>query len=91
MDMEQFERFKELCKQGLCYVCLFLGAQQNLRKHVNGACKTDFSYKHPTHDIYECRKHILVCHEHRNTDENKKSLETYKNKYILQCSNVPDF
>ena len=91
VDMTPFERFKELRKQGLCYVCLFPGAQQNSGKHVNGACKTDFSCKHPTHDIYERRKHILVCHEHRNTDENKKSLETYKNKYILQRSNVPEF
>ena len=91
VDMAPFERFKELRKRNLCYVCLFPGAEQNTGKHVNGACKTEFSCKHPAHNAFDRKKHVLVCHEHRDSDENKKAFELYKNKYILKSPNVPDF
>ena len=91
VEMNPFERFKELRKRGYCYICLFPGAPQDSGKHVNGMCRTDFSCKHPSHESYNRKKHILVCHEHRGTEENKKILETYKNKFILQRPDVPEF
>ena len=57
--MAPFERFKELRKRNLCYVCLFPGAEQNTEKNVNGACKTEFSCKHPAHNAFDRKKHSM--------------------------------
>ena len=90
-EMNPLERFKELRKHGFCYQCLFPGAAQNTGKHANRTCQNDFTCKHPSHDRYDMRKHVLVCYEHRNTDENKKILDTYKRRFILQRPGIPEF
>ena len=91
VEMNPLERYKELRKLGLCYQCLFPGAIQNRGKHANGKCQIDFTCKHPSHDRYGMKRHILVCHDHRDTEENKKILDNYKQKFILQRSDIPDF
>ena len=91
VEMNPLERFNNLRKLGFCYQCLFPGAVQNTGNHANGKCQRDFSCKHPSHDRYDMRKHVLVCYEHRNTEENKKILDTYKRKFILQRPGVPEF
>ena len=91
VQMSPLERFNELRRLGFCYMCLYPGAHQNSTWHSNGSCRNDFSCKHPSHDRYDRRKHILVCHEHRDTEENQKILQTYKEKFILQRSDIPEF
>ena len=91
VEMNPLERYKELRKLGLCYQCLFPGAIQNKGKHANGMCQIDFTCQHPSHDRYSMKRHVLVCHDHRNTDENKKILDHYKRKFILQRPDIPEF
>ena len=90
VSMNPLERFKELRRLGFCYQCLLPGAIQNNGKHENGTCQSNFTCKHPSHDRYR-RKHVLVCQEHSGNDENKKILENYKEKYIMQRPNIPEF
>ena len=37
-EMKPFERFKELRVKGLCYQCLYPGANQDDGKHATGGC-----------------------------------------------------
>ena len=90
VNMNPLERFKELRRLGFCYQCLLPGALQNNGKHEHGTCQSNFTCKHPNHDRYR-RKPVLVCQEHAGDDENKKILENYKEKYILQRPNIPEF
>ena len=90
VGMTPLERFKELRRLGFCYMCLFPGALQNSGKHGSGSCQNDFTCKHPSHDRYR-RKHVLVCQEHSEAEDNKKILDTYKERFILQRPNIPEF
>ena len=90
--MTPTQRFRELNSKGLCYQCLYPGSQYKMGKHSVGNCQTVFTCKHPSHDKYSRKKHVLVCHEHRDTEENKALLEEYKEKCILhQKIPLPDF
>ena len=91
VQMTPLDRFKVLRKKGYCYMCLYPGALQNSGKHKNGLCQSDFTCKHPSHDPYDRKKHVLVCHEHQNNDENKNVFEQYKSKCILNRPNTPEF
>ena len=72
-------------------MCLYPGAMNNTGKHRNGSCQIDFTCKHPSHNPYTKKKHVLVCHEHHSDNENANTLEQYKSKCILGRANVPDF
>ena len=91
VEMSPLERYRELRKKGFCYGCLYPGANQNSGKHRNGSCQNDYVCKHPAHDMYDRKKHVLVCHEHRNTDENIAILEAYKNKFIAHRTDLPEY
>ena len=91
VEMSPLERFKELRSKGYCYMCLYPGAMSNSGKHRNGSCQNDFICKHPSHNAYTKKKHVLVCHEHLGEDENTNTLELYKAKCIMRRANVPDF
>ena len=91
VEMNPLERFKELRKLGLCYQCLFPGAVQNKGKHANGKCQMNFTCKHPSHNRYDMKRHVLVCHDHKDTEENKKIFDYYKKKFILERPGIPDF
>ena len=88
-ELSPANRFAILQDKGFCYQCLFLGASISYGRHKEGKCQRDFSCPHPSHQSYP-RKHILVCHEHKDTDANKKLLENYKTKY-LKNPNLPQF
>ena len=90
-EMNPLQRFQELRQKGLCYMCLYPGALQNEGKHSTGGCQREFSCRHSSHDKYDRKKHVLVCHEHRDTDQNKKVLETYKRKHIETKPDLPNF
>ena len=48
--------------------------------------------KHKSHDKYPIKKHVLVCHEHRNDTENQELLQKYKDRFIMKQPNqLPSF
>ena len=55
-------------------------------------CQGDFVCNHKSHDKYPTKKHVLVCHEHRNDTENQELLQKYKNRFIMkQVNQLPPF
>ena len=46
-------------------------------------CQRDFVCKHKSHDKYPIKKHVFVCHEHRNDTENQELLQKYKDLFIV--------
>ena len=72
-------------------MCLYPRALQNDGKHSTGGCQREFSCKQPSHDKYDRKKHVLVCHEHRDTEQNKTILENYKRKHIDTKPDLPSF
>ena len=91
VQMTPLDRFSELRRKGYCYMCLYPGALHHMGKHASGLCQSEFTCKHPSHDSYKKKKHVLVCHEHRKDEQNKKTLEEYKNRFIRNRPNVPEF
>ena len=71
------ERFKFLRHKGLCFQCLYPGAT-----HTNGTCQRDFTCKHKSHEKYPQKKHVLVWQEHCDDEENKKTFDEYKSRFI---------
>ena len=71
--------------------CLFPGAAQDKGKHKDGKCQRDFVCPHPSHENYSVRKHVLICHEHRNLQANQDLLNNYKEKFINKQPELPLF
>ena len=90
VEMTPAQRYQELRSKELCFQCLYPGANQSYGPHRDGSCQKDFVCKHSSHERYPLKKHVLVCHEHRNTDENK-NLAEYKQKLILYQTKLPIF
>jgi len=90
VDMTPNQRFLELRNKGFCFQCLFPGANANKGKHREGKCQRDFTCKHESHSKYPSKKHVLVCHEHKNDSKNIELLQIYKDRCILR-QDVPNF
>ena len=55
-------------------------------------CQRDFVCKLKSHDKYPIKKHVFVCHEHRNDTENQELLQKYKDRFIMKQPNqLPSF
>jgi hypothetical protein len=80
------DRFKEIRKKNFCFQCLLPGAGM---KHKDGKCQTDFVCKHPSHERFPLKKHVLVCDDHKDMLENQALLEEYKARCILKA-NMPE-
>ena len=91
VDMNPNERFLMLKRKGLCIQCLYPGADQDVNKHKDGKCQRDFTCKNTAHDKFPVRKHVLICHEHRDTQENKDLLQEYKSRCIIKRLELPEF
>ena len=93
VNMTPEQRFLELRAKGLCFQCLFPGANSSQGKHKDGKCQYDYVCKHPSHAKYPKKKHVLVCHEHRDSPENQQLLQTYKSRCILRhkSDEIPSF
>ena len=85
------QRLQMLRKKGLCFQCLSPGAKWNVGKHEEGKCQHDFVCPHGSHSKYPKKKHILICEEHKDFDENQELLEKYKTKFISRNSSLPSF
>ena len=77
-------RLRELRSKELCIQCLFPGAKQAEGRHANGLCQSLFTCKHSSHDKYPVKKHVLVCHEHSHTVENRTLLQDFIKKCIAR-------
>ena len=84
VNMSPNERFQYLKTNGLCFQCLFPGARSDQGKHKEGRCQHDFICQHPSHNNYTSKKHVLVCDEHKNEQQNKDILEHYKSRCITR-------
>ena len=89
--MTPSQRFKELCSKGYCFQCLYPGAKKTEGKHSNGNCQIDYTCKHSSHEKFPSKKHVLVCHEHCNLEENRKTLQEYKSRFILSQRGLEEF
>ena len=87
VEMKPNQRFLELREKGLCFQCLYPGARQNQGRHMDGSCQKEFACKHPSHNHFPSKKHVLICQEHCLTTENKALLETYRSRCILRAGN----
>ena len=92
VEMTQKYRFAELQKKCFCFQCLYPGTDKNSDKHKDGHCQTDFVCKHPSHDKFSKKKHVLVCEEHSQTNEKKHLLEECKSRCVLkQKANLAEY
>ena len=78
------QKFQEMRSKNFCHQCLYPGASQDEGKHKDGSCQKDFICKHPSHSTFQRKKHVLVCSEHCETEENKKLFEEYKSRFIMR-------
>ena len=69
--MTPADRFLELIKKDLCFQCLFPGQR-------------DLVCPHESHEEYPTKKHILVCDEHKQHQQNKELLHQYKDGFITR-------
>ena len=85
------QRFQELRRKGFCFQFLFPGASQSTGRHSDAKCQRDFTCKHQSHNKYPIKKHVLVCHEHREDADNQQLLEEYKQRCIMNQAQLPAF
>ena len=90
-EMKPVERFKLLKTKGYCVQCLFPGADQAKGKHKEGKCQRDYVCKHASHERFQTKKHVLCCEEHKDGDENKETLQKFKERFVLRQTQLPDY
>ena len=91
--MTPVDQFQLLKKKGLCFQCLYPDAKVTDTKHSEGRSQRDYTCKHPSYDKFPTKKHILVCAEHRDVEENKTIFELYKYMCIFKQKHIqlPEF
>ena len=87
--MTNAERLKKLKSKGLCFQCLFPGADITTGKHATGRCQRDFVCKHESHEALTTKKHVLVCEEHKSTQANKDLLQEFKRRCLTKNDKLP--
>ena len=88
VDSSPAERFQSLRAKGFCIQCLFPGADGNEQKHAEGRCQRDFVCKHTSHDRHTVKKHVLLCEDHKNTNENKQLLYSKNTKLVVSSEEI---
>ena len=93
VEMTNAQRIEVLRSKNLCIQCLYPGADGRTGKHKDGRCQRDFICKHPSHDRFDCKKHVLVCDDHKTEEQNKATFEEYKRRCINRRNQVdlPDY
>ena len=93
VDASCSQRFAELKKKGFCTQCLFPGAYATSGKHVEGKCQSTYICRHDSHKNFTVKKHILVCEEHKDEEDNKAILEEYRARCIDRKCNkdLPEY
>ena len=88
VEMTNKERFVLLKAKNLCVQCLYPGASSDRGKHKEGKCQRDFICKHVSHNRHPAKKHVLICDEHKEENQNKATFEEYKRRCILRPNQV---
>ena len=70
------DRFTLVKNKGLCIQCLYPVARQDQGKHKEGKCQREVICQHPSHQRYPVKKHVLICKEHKNSQDNQALLES---------------
>ena len=83
-------RLASIKAKGFCTQCLLPGADATSEKHKNGKCQREFTCPHPSHQSYPMRRHVLVCEDHKEDQQNKDVLNRFKAR-CLRSSHLPDF
>ena len=93
VEMTPADRLQFLKKKGLCFQYLYPGANITDTKHSKCKCQRDYACKHPSNDKFPTKKHVLVCAEHKDFEENKTIFELFKYKCILKLKHIhlPEF
>ena len=93
VEMTPADWFQLLKKKGLCFQCLYPGAKITDTEHSEGRCQRDYTCMGTSHDKFPTKKHVLVCAEHKDAEENKTIFELYKYKCILKQNHIqlPEF
>ena len=82
--MKASERLKKLIKDKVCFQCL-----QGTHFYNDQCTDTEFGCKHDSHKKFRKTKHVLVCQDHEEDEENKRALEKYKLKIFISEGNIP--
>ena len=90
-DMNPTRRFQELSAKGFCFQCLFPGARKRDGRHATGACQNTYACKHESHAAHVNKKHVLVCQEHSEEEDNVRLLNEYKARFILPQRRAEQF
>ena len=83
-------RLSMLTDKGFCVQCLLPGADASCGKHSDGRCQHEYICPHPSHQKYVVRKHVLLCEEHKENQENQDVLEKFKSR-CMRSSQLPEF
>ena len=89
-ELSPSDRLALLKDKGYCFQCLFPGADASSLKHKEGRCQHDYVCRHPYHQKYPTRKHVLVCNRHKDHDANKDILRRFKQRFV-KSPDLPDF
>ena len=60
-------------------------------KHKEEKFQREFICQHPSLQKYPLKKHVLICEEHKNSQDNQALLETYHTKCILRIPDLKEF
>ncbi len=91
VEMRPAQRFQELCAKGLCHQCLYPGAKKRDGRHATGECQKTYCCKHESHANFPCKKHVLVCQDHCEDEDNVGLFNQYKERFILPQRRVEQF
>ena len=90
-DLTPARRFQELCAKGFCFQCLYPGAKKRDGRHATGNCQSLFVCQHESHAQHQCKKHVLVCQDHCEEENNINLLNQYKERFIQPQRRVEQF
>ena len=84
VDMSPKDRFNFLKQKKFCAQCLTPGIKSNHQ----GRCFDKYKCQHESHNEYPRGLHVLVCESHKDDEQNKQLFQTYKEKCILNNTDV---
>ena len=91
VKINPLQRLNELKRKGFCFQCLSPGINWREEDHRRN-CNAEFACNHTSHAKFPVKKHVLLCHEHKDLKENKETLEHYKRKCILSVGDsIPEY
>ena len=85
LSMSALKRCNILDDKRLCRRCLSSGAAKG-----HEYCSRRYMCKCTGHDSKTEGYHVLVCHKHKDTSDNTKLLNEFKDTYLQNFKDLPD-